>query len=451
LKDLPELPPHRIKGPSAAVGVAAELAKKHPLARQWFFYHWSVVVLDPDFSKEIYQNPVEFQKYGVLRAFPHSFAAKFFGTNLITASYDEWKRHRKVANPVFEIQSIRKFEPLFARKAEELQHELKPFEGQPIPIQEWMQRFTLDCLGITCFDVDFHYVQDKNALYAVLYHRIMKELLAPHRNAAPFKIYDLLPLPSNRKLAQDIAQFNQLMNQVLEKKKNAHEARIDLCSQFIDASTNQGSEGLSTEEVRANLVMFFLAGYDTTATSLSSVLYHLAANPQIQEKVHEEIENAVRGDTSEIDPRASLELLNAVIQEATRLVPPVSRVTRVTTRPMKLGNYQIPKNMLVAIAIQTIQRLEREWPDPEKFDPTRFLKEGETDVARRSLAWQAFSNGPRMCIGRNFSMLEQRILISKFVLKYHILLPEQDPGRPVIAEAAGLNKVTNSIILKPRM
>jgi len=197
--------------------------------------------------------------------------------------------------------------------------------------------------------------------------------------------------------------------------------------------------------------MFFLAGYDTTATSLSSVLYHLAANPQIQEKVHEEIENAVRGDTSEIDPRASLELLNAVIQEATRLVPPVSRVTRVTTRPMKLGNYQIPKNMLVAIAIQTIQRLEREWPDPEKFDPTRFLKEGETDVARRSLAWQAFSNGPRMCIGRNFSMLEQRILISKFVLKYHILLPEQDPGRPVIAEAAGLNKVTNSIILKPRM
>jgi len=390
----------------------------------------------------------------------NTYQAEFFNINLVSANGDVWRRHRNVCNPVFELRRIRQFASLFARKSDELLLEFEKVLGQPLEIQHYMERFTMDCLGVTCFDVDFRGVQDANSVYPNTYRRILKAFGDPLRFGVPFGLYEWLPIKANRQLRADINRFNELMFLVLERRKQQTAKqgedvpRLDLASQLLDASVNE--ESLTREEVRGNMAIFFLAGHDTTATSLSSVLFHLALHPEFQQKAFEEAkELGTEHNFTDFDPNKSLDYLTAVIQEATRLAPPVTALHRAATEDVTLGGHVFPKGTIFQLRMQENQWLEREWPNAKKFNPARFLApenggDNSTSLARRLVAWQVFGGGQRMCIGRNFSIMEQKILLSKFLVKYEVSLPKGHPGQIALLEAAGLNKVKNEIIIQLR-
>jgi len=217
---------------------------------------------------------------------------------------------------------------------------------------------------------------------------------------------------------------------------------------------------ITPEELRDNMVVFFLAGHETTANSIAFACYFMAKHPEVQERARKEIlsvynkhiENGLtKVPAHEFIPtyeeQKGLEYLTAIIKETLRLYPPVAQLpARITSKDVKLGEYTLPKNTLVAVDIFSMHHNSKVWgPDCEEFHPERFIgspeepnhdethehvnensrittKDGIT-VNHHPYAWNPFGGSVRSCIGQNFSMIEQRMLLSSMLLRYDLSLP----------------------------
>lgn len=180
--------------------------------------------------------------------------------------------------------------------------------------------------------------------------------------------------------------------------------------------------------------LILLKGHDTTAAGISWALYVLGLYPDVQQQVFEELEVIFNGS----DRPATLEDLNEmkylerVIKETMRLYPPVPMVGRLMSEDVQLDEYTVPKGTTITIGVYYLHRDPRFYPDPEKFDPDRFLP--ENTVSRHPYAYLPFSAGPRNCVGQKFAMYEEKSMLSSIVRNYKISSVEQRDEINLIAE-----------------
>ncbi|XP_047494075.1 LOW QUALITY PROTEIN: uncharacterized protein LOC125042480 [Penaeus chinensis] len=185
-----------------------------------------------------------------------------------------------------------------------------------------------------------------------------------------------------------------------------------------------GTTHLTDDEVMANAYMFVLAGYETTANAIAFTSYTLARYPQWQELCVEEIRKVMDGqEQNELtyEQVSCLHVLERVFQETLRIYPPVpSFVTREAGLTREVGGVTIPSGVNVTVPVWHIHHDPALWPDPEKFDPDRFLP--EMKKGRPSLAWMPFGAGPRNCIGIRFARLEAKLALATLLRDYVIEL-----------------------------
>lgn len=169
----------------------------------------------------------------------------------------------------------------------------------------------------------------------------------------------------------------------------------------------------------ANSILFFLAGYDTTANTISYALYELALNEKCQQTLKEEIDQAVK-DHGKLNPEVILSLpyLEMVLSETLRMYPPAIRMERQCTRDYQLGDIFIPKGTLVAAGIYSIHFDPEIYPDPRKFQPERFTYENKSQ--RHPMSYLPFGAGPRICIGMRFALMEAKICVAHFINNYKV-------------------------------
>ncbi|XP_063595069.1 uncharacterized protein LOC134772015 [Penaeus indicus] len=181
---------------------------------------------------------------------------------------------------------------------------------------------------------------------------------------------------------------------------------------------------LTDDEVVANAYMFVLAGYETTANAIAFTSYTLARYPQWQELCVEELRKVMDGqEQNELtyEQVSCLHVLERVFQETLRIYPPVpSFVTREAGLTREVGGVTIPSGVNVTVPVWHIHHDPALWPDPEKFDPDRFLP--EMKKGRPSLAWMPFGAGPRNCIGIRFARLEAKLALATLLRDYVIEL-----------------------------
>ncbi|GFX11724.1 cytochrome P450 3A21 [Trichonephila clavipes] len=179
---------------------------------------------------------------------------------------------------------------------------------------------------------------------------------------------------------------------------------------------------LSLDELVAQCVIFFLAGYDTTASTLSFASYLLALNPECQEKLHDEIVEAVNNANGVLTYEAvqNMKYLDNVISETLRLLPPAVRLERQAVGDYKLGDtgITIPKGMIVTIPAYAMHRDPNYFPDPEKFDPDRFTPEER--VKRDPYVYIPFGAGPRNCVGMRFALMEVKVCLAHVIATFKI-------------------------------
>ena len=165
--------------------------------------------------------------------------------------------------------------------------------------------------------------------------------------------------------------------------------------------------------------VFFVAGYETTATTLTFASYELALNPEVQERLYEEVMTAVdsKGDI-DYDDLAKLPYLDAVISETLRIHSPVMRLVRVANEDYKLGNtgLTIRKDQTVEIPIYALHHSEEFYDQPFKFNPDRFLPKNRQKITPYS--YLPFGAGPRNCIGMRFALMEDKVGLAQVIRRF---------------------------------
>lgn len=195
----------------------------------------------------------------------------------------------------------------------------------------------------------------------------------------------------------------------------AQGAGEDLLSLLAAAKSSDDGE-FDAAELRDQVLIFLLAGHETTATSLAFSLHLLARHPEQQALARAEVSRVLGDRAPEAADLERLPYLTQVLKEAMRLYPAAPVIGRRSVAATEIAGYTVPAGADVIIAPWVTHRHERYWPDPDRFDPDRFTPEAEAQRPR--YAWFPFGGGPRACIGQHFSMLESVIALAMMLRAY---------------------------------
>jgi len=285
-----------------------------------------------------------------------------------------------------------------------------------------IQKMTLDVLGLCIFGKDFNFFGgvEKGPLYD--YNQFMKSLRNIAYAFVPKWLFYTIPFGGIKRIRDSSKSLDEYIRVLEKESTDKIDDRTTLLNMLIEANSDKK---LSKTAIRDNILIFFIAGHETTATTLQFVVYHLATHPEIQERLREEV-NQVFPNAINPDGLKDLHLALNIINESLRLFPPAGILSRYTFEDQKLGDYIIPKDTNLNILGYGLQRDSDIWgEDAEIFNPDRF----DHLTKDQSNAFIPFGGGPRICIGNTFSLYEQKIFIAKLMKRFKFSL---DPSSKLI-------------------
>ncbi|KXN74938.1 cytochrome P450 [Conidiobolus coronatus NRRL 28638] len=398
-------------------------------------FGWNVHIAKPAVAKNLFRNSNQFLKPVISN--PGSLTELFLGeVNIVGSNGEQWKRLRRPANPIFG-QSFQPeaFSPCVLETLDALDERVNRLQGQPIEVKDLMELMTLDVLGKGIFSHDFEAVKSLgNSNYHKLYKGIMSFLFNPFFVIVrPLAKLSFGPPERARK---NINEFNSfILGLINQRRKDLKNGKFldskDLLSTMLRDDPDSPYEPLTDEELVHNFNIFFLAGHDTTANTLSYALYHLARNRDVQDKLRNEIYQKMNLDDNQeklVVPTSeqlkNMEYLNLVIKETMRVSPAVQQIGRKLAEDYTIpeDNIVLPKGTSVTLSIFSILNDPKIYPNPEKFDPERFLNT-KYDID----TYMPFGGGSRMCVGMNFSLMEQKIFLSLLLQKFDLRITKDNP------------------------
>ncbi|TFY70743.1 hypothetical protein EVG20_g2277 [Dentipellis fragilis] len=379
------------------------------------FGRWIVHVLDHkiarDLSADIATWPKEVPPDDML-------LWRFVGrTNVILANGKSWQRHSRVVKSALDRNvPIADFVGLGYKLFNVMG------EGGRLLWDDLTMRFTLDAVGTTTFGHDFNAIADVNSPFVRKYNGVMDGIASPLYIIFP-KLERWVPRP---KVIAKIDEMVLLFTHLLEEKKQ--NAGNDMLTYMLE------DPEMSDTEFRDNMVVFFIAGHDTTAGAMSSLVYYLARNPDMQVRAREEVLSAMGQKDPTLENMRQMPFTQACIREALRINTPITyMVPRSSPRPTLMSGsngktYALPANTSVILNICAIHYNDSYWPDPYQFNPERFFGKTEKDQTRVDASlWLPFALGPRQCPARNFAMYELRTLASMLLQRWEWTLPNDSP------------------------
>ncbi|KAG2199879.1 hypothetical protein INT46_009819 [Mucor plumbeus] len=347
-----------------------------------------------------------------------------------------------IANPAFQRSMPVK---TFGNLTLKMFKTMEGYDTNTIDVLDLFERLTLDAIGLAGFDFDFNALGDKNNKWVHYYDSIKIGMANPFFMIFPsFDTKWVHWFKKRQEVHDNMTKFKENLDNIITEKRalvnknlsNGQESEKDLLTLMIESEMSLGGETMSDEELRSNLYLFMLAGHDTSSNTLAFTLYELAKNPEIQKRAREEVLH-VLGDSPEdiiptLEQTKQLSYVNMIMKETMRRHPPAYNTTaRVATEDINMDGIYIPKGTKMCLDIYNLHHNPDVWMEPYTFNPDRFAPGGEADN-QEGIAWAPFSNGARQCIGMNFSLVEQRVVLSMLLKKYTWTLPADSPHKDVL-------------------
>lgn len=331
------------------------------------------------------------------------------GDGLLTSEGEFWRRQRRLVQPAFHVQKLRGLAGTMARLTEEQIARWKslPQGARTLDMHAEMTRLTFRIVGQTLCssDVEGDAQAIGDAITAAM--RFANEYV---ENVVRFPTW--LPLPKNIRFHRAKTTLDALVYRLIEEHRSNSDRDGDLLSMLM-AETDEGDgQGMTPKQLRDEVMTLVLAGFETTTNALTWTLYLLSKHPDIAHKLQQESLEVLGGRAPTFEDLPRLELTERVLQEAMRLYPPAWCLERTAVEDDEVGGYTVPAGTTIAICPYVLHRNPSYWDNPEAFDPDRFLP--ERGAARSRFAYLPFGDGPRICIGKGFAMMEAKIVLAMF-------------------------------------
>ncbi|MCF3185193.1 cytochrome P450 [Streptomyces polychromogenes] len=345
-----------------------------------------------------------------------------FGNGLLTAQDADYLRQRRLVQPLF---TRRRVDGYAAAVAEETAGTLASWARARdgiVDVSDEMMHLALRAVSRILFGADVDATVDVvHRCFPVITEYVLR------RGYSPVNAPRSWPTPGNRRAAAALEELYGVCDRIIAERRRAggedregeagEEDGQDLLTLLAGA---QGADGavFDAAELRDQVLVFLLAGHETTATSLAFALHLLGRHPEEQALAREEIVRVLGDRTPEAADLDRLPYLTRVLKEAMRLYPAAPVMGRNAVAATEIDGYAVPAGATVILAPWVTHRHPRYWSDPDRFDPGRFTPEAE--AGRPRYAWFPFGGGPRACIGQHFSMLESVIALAMLLRAYEV-------------------------------
>lgn len=329
------------------------------------------------------------------------------GQGLVTSDGELWLRQRRLMQPLFNRPSLALIYPQMTGAATELiaAWHRRPNPDQPLDMAVETMLLTQTIILRTMFSTGLgKRSADAAEIFEVVLQGINRGLFMP------FEFIRNLPTRSNRRFQRALKEADALIYQLIEERcQKGAPLRPDLLTTLMETRDENG-QGMSTQQVRDEVMTIFLAGHETTATLLAWTFYLLGQHPQIEQQVRAELGQVLGGRIPELDDLNRLVFTRQVLDEALRLYPPAWMFARRSVKADEVGGYPIPPNSMIFLSPYVTHHLEQFWEEPFRFYPQRFAQDAAQDRPRFS--YFPFGGGPRQCIGMGFTQMEAPALLA---------------------------------------
>ncbi len=344
---------------------------------------------------------------------------RLMGGSLFALPHDQWLPRRRALQPIFTKQHVSRFAGHMADAAEQIPRSW--FDGGEIDLDAECRKLTMRVLGRSVLGID---LDERADAIAPALRTALKWVT--DRTLRPVSVPRWFPTPAQRRARAATAALRALAAEILRACRTDPNRDAPLVHALINTTDPQTGQSLSDREICDELVVFMLAGHDTTSTTLSYALWASGRDPVVQERVVDEVsELGDRGLTP--DDVRRLPYTVQVVAEALRLCPPASAIGRLVLQDIEVDGYRLEAGTFAVVAIYAMHRDPALWDNPSAFDPERFSPERSRDRSR----WQylPFGGGPRKCIGDHFAILEVTMALATIIR--HVEVRSLDEHFPV--------------------
>ncbi|KAG1671743.1 Cytochrome P450 9e2 [Nymphon striatum] len=412
-----------------------------------------LMISDPEDIKTILVK--DFDKFSERRAFDDGGA---FSQGLNNLNGEKWNAVRNVITPSFSASKMKYMIDCLINCSEELTECLveKAKTTKEFDAKRMYGAYTLDVIAGTAFRTNINTIKNPDNEFAQYSKQVFSQVLAP-KLAAKLGIKFVDPKVTNffsnvvRKIIKLRTNEEKSPDFLSILKESMEEGAFDDSKpkkpkiESSDEVWKKESKKFMTEDlVVAQCVLFFVAGYETTASTLSMVSYNLAIYPECQDKLIKEIDIATeKHGKLTYDAISEMPYLKAVVKETLRLYSPAVRLERQCTENYQLGSIFLKKGTLVGIPSYSIHHDAEYWPDPETFDPERFMGD-PNDI--NPYTYLPFGIGRRNCVAMRFAEMEVKVAIAVLLSKVRLFKLATTPIALAVKESHNTEEHSSLIV-----
>lgn len=346
------------------------------------------------------------------------WSKRLLGEGLLTSEGDFHRRQRRIAQPAFHRQWISNYGAVMTGYALQMSDRWK--EGGVVDIAQEMMHLTLSIASKTLFNADTESeAKEIGEAMTVSVEYFLRFML-------PFAdLLAKLPVPSTLRFRKAKRTLDATIYKMIRQRRESGEEKGDLLSMLLLARDEEGSGGMTDEQLRDEAMTLLLAGHETTANALTWTWYLLSQHPDIAAKLHRELDTVLAGEVPTVDHLSKLTYTEQVLAESMRLYPPAWLLGYRAVNDYQVDKYDIPARSIVLMSQYVMHRDPRYYPEPLLFNPERWTPEAK--AKRPKFSYFPFGGGPRVCIGEPFAWMEGVLLIAALGQKWRFELVPNHP------------------------
>lgn len=371
-------------------------------------------VSDPELAHKILVGDGKaFRKFDFDITVLESVLGRGLVTNNITESH---RVHRRLVQPGFHFRRIEAYAETMSSYTATLIDDWQ--EGQR-SISDDMFELTLYIVSKTLFDVNMSSMKKDAERIGQLVEELQASINRRFKFPVPIPLW--FPTPENIKSKRIKSELAEKIDAIIAERTSSDgefKDSGDLLSMLHMATYEDGSK-IDSQQLMDELITLILAGHETTSNALSWTFYLLSKHPEIQEKLHAELDHVLEADAAEFKHLDQLHYTEMVVKESMRLFPPVWTLTsRQANEDTNIQGVHFPKDQAIMISPFAMHADRRLFKNPDVFDPERFSTGREKDIPRH--AYIPFGAGPRVCIGNSFAMMEAKLILATIAKRFYI-------------------------------